>query len=167
MEEKILQSIHIHIVNGRFAHLRLIIYPDSTLETAIITDDSMQEKVFSKRFEDEGSALGFFDYLKQDRDVPEPVGRYKKLAVDLEKAKIYAKGRMGNDGSGAFNFDSVSIYLPRWREKLIINAAKTAGVDCFKRRRGSSYLISISKAGDCLMRTKAVEAMSDFLNNMG
>lgn len=167
MEEKILQSIHIHLVNGRLARLRLIIYPDSTLETAIITDDSMQEKFFSKRLEDEGSALGSFDYLKQGRDVSEPVGRYKKLAVDLEKAKIYAKECIGNDDSGAFNFDSVSIYLPRWREKLIINAAKTAGVDCFKRRRSSSYLISISKAGDCLMRTKAVEAMSDFLNNMG
>lgn len=48
MEEKILQSIHIHLVNGRLARLRLIIYPDSTLETAIITDDSMQEKFFPR-----------------------------------------------------------------------------------------------------------------------
>lgn len=167
MEEKNLQSIQIHLVNGRLARLKLIIYPDNTLETAIITDDSIQEKVFSKRFEDEESALGFFDYLKQDRDVPEPVGRYKKLAVDLEKAKLYAKGRMGNDDSGAFNFDSVSVYLPRWREKLVINAAKTAGVDCFKRRRSSWYLFSLPEAGDCLMRTKAVKAMSDFLNNIG
>lgn len=166
MEEKNLQSIQIHLVNGRLARLKLIIYPDNTLETAIITDDSMQEKVFSKRFEDEGSALDFFDYLKQDWDVPEPVGRYKKLAEDLEKARIYAEERMVNDDSGPFNFDSTRVYLPRWRKKLVINAARTAKLSCSKCTYGSWYYFHIPGT-DCSMRTRAVEAMSDFLKDLG
>lgn len=167
MEEKIIQSIHIRLADGRPACLNLVIHPDNIFETTIVTDDTVQEKVVSRKFEDQESALDFYEYLKDDRHVPEPIGRYKKLAVDLERAKVYAKEQMGEDDSGSFNFDSVSIYLPRWREKLVINAAKTAGVNCSKDGRTNRYLFSIPNTGDCLMRTKAAEAMSAFLNNIG
>lgn len=166
METKIIQSTHIRLADGRSAHLKLTIQPNNLLETVITTDDFAQKKIFSKRFEDQGSALDFFEYLKEDRDVPEPVGKYKRLAADLEKARIYAESHMGDDDSGPFNFDSTYIYLPRWREKLVINAAKTAGVDCFKDRRSSRYLFCIPGT-DCFIRTKAVEAMSDFLKDLG
>lgn len=147
--------------------MEVIVHLDGMFETLIITDDPEQEKVFSKKLEEQEGAFDFFEYLKEEQHVPEPIGRYKKLAADLEQAKIYAKEQMGEDDSGPFNFDSVSIYLPRWREKLVINAAKTAGVDCFKDRRTSRYLFSIPETGDCLMKTKAAEAMSAFLNNIG
>lgn len=166
MEEKIMQSINIRLADGRLANLKLVIHPDSTLETTIITDDSVQEKVFSKRFENEERALDFFEYLKEDRDVPEPAGRYKKLAADLRRAKIYAEERMGNDEGGPFNFDCTYIYLPGWRKKLVVNAAKTAGLDCSKCSHSSQYLFHIPGT-DCFIRAKAVEAMGSLLNDLG
>lgn len=166
MEEKIMQSINIRLADGRLANLKLVIHPDSTLETTIITDDSVQEKVFSKRFENEERALNFFEYLKEDRDVPEPVGRYKRLAADLEKVRIYAEEGMGNDDSGTFNFDSTRIYLPRWRKKLVIDAARTAKLSCSKCSHSNWYYFHIPGT-DCSMRTRAVEAMSDFLKDLG
>ena len=167
MEEGILQSICIRLADGRSARLEVTAHLDGMFETVIITDASEQEKVFSKKFEDRKNAFDFFEYLKEDRHVPEPTGRYKKLAEDLERAKAYAKEQMGDDDSGSFNFDSASIYLPGWREKLVINAAKTGGVNCSRDGRTSRYLFSIPGTGDCLMRTKAAEAMSDFLKSMG
>lgn len=166
MEVKIIQSIHIRLADGRSAHLKLTIQLDNLLEIAITTDDSAQEKIFSKKFEDQERALDFFEYLKEDRDVPEPVGKYKKLASDLEKARIYAESLMGDDDSGPFNFDSAYIYLPRWRKKLVINAAKTAGLDCFKDGRSSRYLFCIPGT-ECFIRTRAVKAMRDFLEDLG
>lgn len=166
MEEKIIQSIRIRLADGRPAHLELAVNPDGTFETLITIDSTAQEKILSKKFEDRENALGFFEYLKEDRDVPEPVGKYKKLAADLEKARMYAEKHMGDTDGGPFNFDSVYIYLPRWREKLVINAAKTAGVACFKDRRGSRYLFHIPGT-DCFIRTKAVEAMRDYLDDFG
>lgn len=167
MEEKVLKNVCIRLADGRFACLALASHPDGTFETTITTDGPTQKKIFSKKFEGQKEAVDFFEYLKEDRHVPEPVGRYKQLAVDLEQAKKYAQKQMGDDDSGSSNFDSVSIYLPRWRKKLVINAAKTAGLDCFKDGRSSRYLFSIPETGDRLTRTKAAEAASDFLNNMG
>lgn len=166
MKEEIKQNIRIRLADGRFAELKLIARSDDKFETTIITDGIMPETIFNQQFNDISEARGFWNYLLEEQHVPEPTGKYKQLAIDLEKAKIYAWEHMGNNDGGSFNFDSPYIYLPRWRQKLVSAAAKTAGLSCYKRRSGS-FLLNIPEVGDGYTRTKAAELMSDFLEKLG
>lgn len=93
MEEKVLKNVCIRLADGRFACLALASHPDGTFETTITTDGPTQKKIFSKKFEGQKEAVDFFEYLKEDRHVPEPVGRYKQLAADLEQAKNMTKNK--------------------------------------------------------------------------
>ncbi len=166
MKEEINKNIRIRLADGRFANLKLIVHSDDKFETIIITDEIKPEKVFSKQCDDMAEAQGFWNYLLEERHVPEPTGKYRQLAIDLEKAKIYAWEHMGDNDTGSFNFDSPYIYLPRWRQKLVSAAAKTAGLSCDKLRDGR-FLLNIPEVGDCCTRTKAAELMCDFLKELG
>lgn len=96
-------------------------------------------------------------------------GRYLKLAEDLKKALAYGLSRAGNDDGGTCNFDSPTICLPRWNEKMVVAAAEVSGIGChtwtgFGRKR---FVFSVPGVGQGYTRTNAAEAMSQFLKDEG
>lgn len=166
MEEKSFQDTIIRLADGKSARLEINILSDGTFESTIITETPVQEKIISRKFKDQECAIDFFEYLKENRHVPNLTGKYKKMATDLEQAKVYAQGQI-EDGNGSSYFDSVFIYLPKWQKKMVINAAKSVGLDCSKHERTSRYVFSIPRSGNCSQQTRTSEIMSDFLKNIG
>ena len=101
-------------------------------------------------------------------------GKYAKLRDDIRKALIlgeiaeaadYAKG---GDG-GTCNFDSATLYLPRWKQALVEQAAKEAGTRCWKWTGwgGGRYVISPHTRCQGSPRTANAEAMCDHFNAVG
>ena len=102
-------------------------------------------------------------------------GKYAKLRDDIRKALIlgeiaeaadYAKG---GDG-GTCNFDSATLYLPRWKQALVEQAAKEAGAHCWKLGYGfwkGFFLISPNTHSQGYPRTKNAEAMHDHFKSLG
>ena len=114
-------------------------------------------------------ACAFFDHMRERYHVPELTGRYKKLAEDLKEALAYGLEHAGTDDGGTCNFDSPTLYLPRWNRKKVEAAAKTAGVGCcmWSSFSKSCYVFSVPGVGQGYTRTNAAEAMKDFLKDRG
>lgn len=98
-------------------------------------------------------------------------GRYAKLAADLKAACEYGKAHMGTDDGGTCNFDSPTLYLPRWNKEKVKAAVKAAGLNSFEwtpfGRNRAFLVVSVPCAGQGYTRTNAAEAMSKRLGELG
>lgn len=98
-------------------------------------------------------------------------GKYLKLAKDLKAAYEYGKAHMGTDDGGTCNFDSPTLYLPRWNKEQVKAAVKAAGLNSFEwkpfGRQRAFLVVSVPCAGQGYTRTNAAEAMSKRLGELG
>lgn len=98
-------------------------------------------------------------------------GKYLKLANDLKAAYEYGKAHMGTDDGGTCNFDSPTLYLPRWNKEQVKAAVKAAGLNSFEwkpfGRQRTFLVVSVPCAGQGYTRTNAAEAMSKRLGELG
>lgn len=97
-------------------------------------------------------------------------GKYAQLRDDLKNALSYGQNAVqGMEDSGACNFDSPALELPRWNRKLVEQAAEEAGTSCFIWHCYSSKLFvfnpCISAQG--LPRSLKAEAMTKYLADLG
>ena len=96
-------------------------------------------------------------------------GKYKKLRDDLIIAvEAGKKADYGEDG-GTCNFDSPSLLLPRWQEKKVQQAAKEAGISCFKWELygGARYVFSTPTRAQGNRNCRVSEAMCKALETLG
>ena len=68
--------------------------------------------------------------LKDGKNAP-LTGKYAKLRDDLRKAlAIGEQAAAAVEDSGTCNMDACALFLPRWREALVEQAAEEAGTGC-------------------------------------
>lgn len=109
-------------------------------------------------------------YALSEGENPPLTGKYAKLRDDYAEArKIGEQAAHGEDDGGTCNFDSTALHLPRWNEKLVEQAAKEAGGNCFalKSYGGKRFVFSTPNVGQANRNTKAAEAMTKFLELRG
>ena len=169
MTKQIKKDEGIRLADGRMATLSAAQLPDGKFEVMLFTNGPEMEEVDSIQCEYEETALAHFERLKKYYHTPELKGRYKKLAEDLKEAKAYGMDHAGDDDGGTCNFDSATLYLPRWNKEKVEIAAKTAGVGCsvWTSFTKCCFIFSIPGVGQGFRRTKAAEAMHDFLEERG
>jgi hypothetical protein len=110
-------------------------------------------------------------YTEKPEEKEKPLtGKYLKLKEDLEKAVELAEIAVaGQEDNGTCNFDACSLKLPRWREKLVMQAAQEAGTGCFvwdlwgKKR----YVFSLPHVGQANRRSLAADTMTDYMKRIG
>lgn len=125
----------------------------------------------------EAEALEEFERLRERWHHPEAMpaelkGQYRKLAEDLKAALAYGLERKGDDDGGTCNFDAPSLHLPGWQRKKVEAAAEYAGLGCFVWNLwgSKSYVFSLPMGrgvGQGMTRTKAAEAMREYLKKLG
>ena len=78
---------------------------------------------------------------------------------------------MGTDAGGTCNFDSPTLYLPRWNKEKVKAAVKAAGLNSFEwmpfGRSRAFLVVSVPCAGQGYTRTNAAKAMSKRLGEFG
>lgn len=93
---------------------------------------------------------------------------YKKLTEDLIKARIAGEEAAKGDDGGSANLDTMTIKLPRAREKKVIEAVGKAGLNCGKIEwLGVRYFIYPPSCGQGNSRYRAVKAMTQFMRQTG
>ncbi len=176
MSESIKRDEAIRLNNGR-------IY---TLDAAKIGTNEYEVMLFNPKTGDEvdsatatteADAILQFERLRKKYHHPKEgqaevvlKGRYKKLAEDLKEALAYGLEHKGTDDGGTSNFDAPSLHLPGWERKKVEAAAKAAGLECFiwNLWGSKSYVFPIREGvGQGYTRTKAAEAMQEFLKRRG
>lgn len=125
----------------------------------------------------EAEALEEFERLRKEWHHPEAMpaelkGQYRKLAEDLKAALAYGLERKGDDDGGTSNFDAPSLSLPGWQRKKVEAAAEYAGLGCFiwNLWGSKSFVFSLPMGcgvGQGMTRTKAAEAMLEYLKGLG
>lgn len=160
---------HIRLADGRSATLSAVQFSDGLYEVMLLRNDDEGEEITSCQCHDVEETLYAFDEIRARHHVPELTGKYKKLAEDLRNAFAYGMANRGTDDGGSSNFDAPTVSLPGWDKALVEAAAKTAGTMCFEWALGSSksYLLSIPGVGQGYTRTKAAEAMCNYLKAQG
>ena len=169
MAESIKRDEGIRLADGRVLTLSAACIGPGKYEVMLLDPESGDE-VDVAQAGTEAEALSHFKRLREFYHVPEPKGRYKKLAEDLAAALAYGLERKGDDDGGTSNFDAPALSLPKWEKKKVEAAAKTAGLGCFVWNLWGSklYVFSIREGGgQGLTRTKAAEAMAECLKGLG
>lgn len=125
----------------------------------------------------EAEALEEFERMRERWHHPEVMpaelkGQYRKLAEDLKAALAYGLERKGDDDGGTCNFDAPSLSLPGWQRKKVEAAAEYAGLGCFiwNLWGSKSFVFSLPMGcgvGQGMTRTKAAEAMREYLEKLG
>lgn len=169
MVTRIKQDKHIRLADGRSATLSAVQLSNGVYETMLLPNDGDGEEIISYQSTSKEEALCFFDEIKEKYHVPELTGQYKKLADDLKAALDYGLKHMGTDDGGTCNFDAPTICLPKWNRKLVRAAARVAGTGCWEWELwgDKSYVLTIPGVGQGYTRTKAAEAMSNYLKEQG
>lgn len=169
MVRRVKMDDNIRLADGRPAILSAAELQDGKFEVMLLTNDEAADEIRSARCESERVALLIFSEMKDEYHTPKLTGRYKKLAEDLEEALAYGLKHAGTDDGGTSNFDSPTLYLPRWNRKLVETAAKAAGTRCSTWDSFSKccYVFSVPGVGQGYTRTNAAEAMKDFLEGRG
>lgn len=153
----------IRLAGGQMALLSTARLPEGTYETMLL--DAAGEEITRAQFEDKDRALYWYNHIREEYEVPEPEGRYKKLAEDIAGAVTYGRQHMGTDDGGTSNFDAPLIILPGWNQKKVEAAMKEAGVVCTLWNK--SYVFCIRGTGQGYTRTRAAEAARDYLKERG
>lgn len=96
-------------------------------------------------------------------------GKYAQLRDDLIQCKDLALTIEDNDDGGTCNFDAPAIVANRWKESLVQQAAKEAGLSAFKWRpyRNTMFVFGVPGPGQGNMRTRKAEAMTAYLKSKG
>lgn len=177
MTESIKRDEAIRLNNGRIYTLDAAKIGTNEYEVMLFNPRTGEE-IDSAKTSTEADAILQFDRLRRMYHRPAPAadapvvlkGRYKKLADDLKGALAYGLEHKGNDDGGTCNFDAPSLHLPGWEKKKVEAAAKEAGLGCFVWNLWGhkSYVFSIQKGvGQGYARTKAAEAMQEYLKRLG
>ena len=179
MIQRIKRDEAIRLADGRITTLDAAKLGEGEYEVMLFRPGTSEE-IDSATVSTEADAILQFDRLRRMYHHPAPVpasaapvilkGRYKKLAEDLKEALAYGLERKGDDDGGTSNFDSPSLHLPGWEKKKVEAAAKAAGLGCFVWNLWGhkSYVFSIREGvGQGYTRTKAAEAMQEYLNRLG
>lgn len=169
MMRQIKRDEGIKLADGRSAILSAVELPGGKFEVMLLTKDAAADEIRSAQYETEKVALLIFNEMRDQYHVPELTGRYKRLAEDLKEALAYGLEHAGTDDGGTCNFDSPTLYLPRWDRKKVETAARVAGVGCSTWDSFSKkcYVFSVPGVGQGYTRTNAAEAMSKFLESRG
>ena len=96
--------------------------------------------------------------------------KYIRFRSDLYAAvKAGVEAERNETDSGTCNFDTVSVYLPSWKEAEIREAARMAGIDCSPvvYRCVKTWLFSPRTEGQAAKRTANAEAMQTELRRRG
>lgn len=95
--------------------------------------------------------------------------KYKVLADCLKKAVEAARAAANCDDGGTCNFDSMMLYLPRWDQKAIQEAARLAGIRAFDTEFCGKkyYIFSVPCGGQANRRTAQAEAMYAVMKEQG
>lgn len=168
-ERNIKRDDDIRLADGRTMTLSAAQISENEYEVMLLDPESGEE-LASCQTTTRDEALVEFRHMKDRFHVPELKGRYKKLAEDLAAALAYGLERKGDDDGGTCNFDAPAIHLPGWEKKKVEAAAKAAGLGCFVWSLWGckSYVFSIrGGVGQGLTRTRAAEAMREFLEGLG
>ncbi len=157
----------IRLQGGQQVTLSTAKLPDGTYETMLL--DAAGEEVAGTQSSTEKDALYWHKHIREEYEVPEPKGRYKKLVEDIAAAIAYGREHMGDDDGGTSNLDAPTISLPGWSQKKVEAAMKEAGTRCFiwNLWGSKSYVFSIGGTGQGYTRTKAAEAARDYLKERG
>lgn len=169
MVRRVKMDDNIRLADGRPAILSAVELQDGQFEVMLLTNDEAADEIRSARCESERVAMLIFSEMKDEYHTPKLTGRYKKLAEDLEEALAYGLKHAGTDDGGTCNFDSPTLYLPRWDRKKVETAARVAGVGCSTWDSFSKkcYVFSVPGVGQGYTRTNAAEAVSKFLESRG
>ena len=97
--------------------------------------------------------------------------KYTKLSKDLATAyKKAVEAYQNSEDGGTCNFDAPSLLLPRWIEEKTKQAAKAAGLNCWKWELWGSKRFVFSLPVECgqgMRRTLIAEHMTRTLRGMG
>lgn len=167
MATQIKRDEHIRLTDGRSATLSAVQLSDKKFETMLLLNDGSGEEIISYQSTSAEDAVCFFKEIRDEYHVPDLTGKYKKLADDLKAAHAYGLAHMGDDDGGTCNFDAPALFLTGWNKKLVEAAAKTAGVGCFEWEFLKAYVFTVRGAGQGYTRTKAAEAMCQYLKEQG
>ena len=77
---------NIRLVDGRRALLSAVLLREGLYEAMLLAED--YEEIDCRRSETEADIIRIFNHMKSVYHVPEPTGKYKKLADDLSKIGI-------------------------------------------------------------------------------
>lgn len=175
------------MINGMYHYEGDIYYkgkriPDATIDACLI-GDKYEIMCFkggieyavetSKSVEDAEKAYNdMIDRFTKapNKPIEKPLtGKYAKLRDDLIIAvEAGKKADHGEDG-GTCNFDSPSLLLPRWQEKKVKQAAKEAGIGCFKWELfgGARYVFTTPTRAQGNRNCRVSEAMCKALETLG
>lgn len=159
----------IRLEDGREAILSASKIGENKYEVMLYRDGLEMEELHTAQCSTERTALDIFREMKEQYHTPPLTGRYQKLAEDLKAALEYGLEHAGEDDGGTCNFDSPTLYLPRWKKQMVQTAAKAVGLGCsiWKAFSKSVYVFSVPGVGQGYTRTYAAEAMSKFLGELG
>lgn len=107
---------------------------------------------------------------KPTKPIEKPLtGKYAKLRDDLITAVEAGKIADHGEDGGTCNFDSPSLLLPRWQEKKVKQAAKEAGIGCFKWELygGARYVFTTPTGAQGNRNCRVSEAMCKALETLG
>lgn len=127
------------------------------------------DSFFSKNEDDAIKAFHEFDRKYPETSKPLS-GKYAKLKTDLIKALEIAKNAAGKSADGGTcNLDAPILYLPRWKESLVRQAAHEAGTRFFTSSAYGvkRYVFATNASGQADARTAAAEAFSEFMKTCG
>lgn len=101
----------------------------------------------------------------------ELTGRYAKLRddlIDAVAAGIAAEEKNPDDG-GSMNFDSAAIRLPRWNSEKVEQAAREAGIGCWKWNLYGTvmFVFGPKTKSHANARSRNAEAMTRYLKGIG
>lgn len=163
-----LRQEEVRIAGGRSLTLSTVLFPDGKFET-LLFDEKTGEELDMLDGMGEDMAIYSFKMLKERHEVKEPRGKYKKLADDLKAAMEYGRAHAGTDDGGTCNFDAPCIPAKGWKESLVKNAAREAGIGASTWKLGSekAFVFSVPGVGQGYTRTRAAEAARDYLKAHG
>lgn len=106
-----------------------------------------------------------YRFKYEDQEEAKLKGRYAELRDALIKAVEAGKEADHGEDGGTCNFDAPSVYLPRAREKLIKQAAKEAGISCFKWSIFNRWVFSTPTSAQGNRNCRVSEAMCQVLKD--
>jgi hypothetical protein len=150
------------------------LYPDR-FETLLLYRAGFGDEIASRTSPTaEGAAADFAELARlypEDGPAAPLSGKYAKLRDDLKKALlagVTAEQENPEDG-GTCNFDAPSLFLPKWREEKVKQAAEEAGTHCsawtlwgIKR-----FVFQPKSNAQANARTRNAEAVTKSLKELG